>query len=607
MASLGLLVLFFCSASTQAAAPELSGDPPEDFTGFADSFQSLECNIDGGTTYEWFHNGTTVKTSPDMFYTFEKQIFMLERPITNKYQGTYQCKASNDDGTLLGPKINVFFSVVGKFYKTDRIIESKDVTVGKDLALTCPPRTLSRNIFYHWGGRQGITGAWFLPQAKHYMIMEDGTLLFANVRDQDLEYFNVVKNGVSCGIESKGTTKRFAFSQKFLLIEAGVKNETPFGPTIKTKLEDQEVAKGEELVVLRCGAVGLPTPDYSWTFENLKGVEKPITSGQDGYDLQDFNHVLKIKSIDTKHDGWYKCSASSNYSNEVHVDEKTARLSVKGKPQWAAGGELSDEMTIEDTRFSWLCEAYGNPDPTYTWLKNGEKLLESNKYEIDGGEMTFTSIAMNDQGLYQCVAENEFGNVSSSAVLTVETAPTTQPPDPCTLAKRNLMFLVDGSGSVPPATFREFKKFMSLLVGKFDVSPDTTHVGVLQYSSKPKTGLEFHFSEHQTLSAVQDAISKVKYHYGAYTFGGYAMNLAQQIMNHYDRTDAKNVWVMLMDNGLWDKTTARKISKAIRQSGTKVIVLDTENIMDDLADQGLDFSSEKLEENVEEVRKEICK
>ena len=122
----------------------------------------------------------------------------------------------------------LFYLVVGKFFKTDRITEGKDVTVGKDLALTCPPRTLSRNVFFHWGGRQGVTGAWFLPQAKHYMIMENGTLLFANVRDKDLEYFNVVKGGVSCGIESKGTTKRFAFSQKFLLIEVGGKNIKPF-------------------------------------------------------------------------------------------------------------------------------------------------------------------------------------------------------------------------------------------------------------------------------------------------------------------------------------------------------------------------------------------
>lgn len=72
---------------------------------------------------------------------------------------------------------------------------------------------------------------------------------------------------------------------------------------------------------------------------------------------------------------------------------------------------------------------------------------------------------------------------------------------------------------------------MSLLVEKFDISPNTTHVGVLQYSTKHATGLEFHFTEYQSLSEVQEAISKVEYHYGAYTFGGHAMELAQQVCN----------------------------------------------------------------------------
>ena len=120
----------------------------------------------------------------------------------------------------------LFISVVGKFFKTDEVLEEAQVTVGKDLALACPPRTLSRNVFYHWGGRQGAGGVWFLPNAKHHMIMEDGTLLFANVKDDDLEYLNVQKNGISCSIESKGTIKRLAFSQRFLLREVGGKDYT---------------------------------------------------------------------------------------------------------------------------------------------------------------------------------------------------------------------------------------------------------------------------------------------------------------------------------------------------------------------------------------------
>jgi hypothetical protein len=62
----------------------------------------------------------------------------------------------------------------------------------------------------------------------------------------------------------------------------------------------------------------------------LNGTETPITGGQDGYELQNFNHMLIITSVGAKHDGWYKCKVSSNYGGEKHSDEKTARLAVKG-------------------------------------------------------------------------------------------------------------------------------------------------------------------------------------------------------------------------------------------------------------------------------------
>lgn len=101
----------------------------------------------------------------------------------------------------------------------------------------------------------------------------------------------------------------------------------------------------------------------------------------------------------------------------------------------------------------------------------------------------------------------------------------------CVREKRNIFFLVDGSGSVSTTTFENFKKFMSLVVESFDIGPNTTHVGLLQYSSKSHTGLEFYFTEYQTAGELTDAISKVEFHYGAYTFGGYAMDLAQQVKN----------------------------------------------------------------------------
>ena len=74
-----------------------------------------------------------------------------------------------------------------------------------------------------------------------------------------------------------------------------------------------------------------PTPDYSWTFRGkADGPEKTIIGGQDGYELQDYNHVLMITNVATTHDGWYKCKVRSNYNDQVHEDEKEARLYVKG-------------------------------------------------------------------------------------------------------------------------------------------------------------------------------------------------------------------------------------------------------------------------------------
>ena len=62
-----------------------------------------------------------------------------------------------------------------------------------------------------------------------------------------------------------------------------------------------------------------------------------------------------------------------------------------------------------------------------------------------------------------------------------------------------------------------------------------------------------------------------------------------------------------MDDGVWDKAIARNISLEVRQSGSKIIVLDTKAIMYDIADMGLMFTSEDLEDNAQKVVEEICK
>lgn len=93
------------------AEPPKREGKQEDFTGLSDFFRSITCNVVGkGLTYEWFHNGVKVESASSMFLMFGGIIVPKKNPVTEDYQGTYQCKASNDDGTLWGPKIKVAFT-----------------------------------------------------------------------------------------------------------------------------------------------------------------------------------------------------------------------------------------------------------------------------------------------------------------------------------------------------------------------------------------------------------------------------------------------------------------------------------------------------------------
>ena len=78
----------------------------------------------------------------------------------------------------------------------------------------------------------------------------------------------------------------------------------------------------------------------------------------------------------------------------------------------------SDEV---DRPFTLECEARGDPEPTYRWIKNG---LEFNYVAYDKrinqqprrGTLTFTKPDHVDEGLYQCFAENKHGISVSNAV-----------------------------------------------------------------------------------------------------------------------------------------------------------------------------------------------
>ena len=78
-------------------------------------------------------------------------------------------------------------------------------------------------------------------------------------------------------------------------------------------------------------------------------------------------------------------------------------------------------MVVNETGIaSFKCQVEGNPDPNVTWLKDNSSLLASKRVVSSRGGLMITDVALQDVGIYTCVARNILGEITSSASLSVQ-------------------------------------------------------------------------------------------------------------------------------------------------------------------------------------------
>lgn len=80
----------------------------------------------------------------------------------------------------------------------------------------------------------------------------------------------------------------------------------------------------------------------------------------------------------------------------------------------------------------------------------------------------------------------------------------------CPTQKTDLIFLVDGSGSIGAHVFaNEILRFLREFVELFDIGATETRVGLIQYSDQIRH--EFDLAEHTGRLHLQEAISRAQY------------------------------------------------------------------------------------------------
>ncbi|XP_043944949.1 netrin receptor DCC [Protopterus annectens] len=163
-------------------------------------------------------------------------------------------------------------------------------------------------------------------------------------------------------------------------------------------------------VVLECSANGFPPPGFIW----MKGEEQlQLQSRSRKYSLLG-NSNLQISDVTEDDNGIYTCV--STYKSENL--SASAELHVIVPPKFL--NHPSNLYAYESMDIEFECAVTGKPFPSVKWLKNGEVVIPSDYFQITGDtNLRILGLVKSDEGFYQCVAENEAGNIQTSAQLII--------------------------------------------------------------------------------------------------------------------------------------------------------------------------------------------
>ncbi|XP_048464938.1 collagen alpha-3(VI) chain [Rhincodon typus] len=134
----------------------------------------------------------------------------------------------------------------------------------------------------------------------------------------------------------------------------------------------------------------------------------------------------------------------------------------------------------------------------------------------------------------------------------------------------DIIFLIDGSGSINTEDFRKMKTFMDAIVNKTSIEDKNVHIGLIQFASSPK--LEFELNVHSRKADLLTAISNMQ-QLGGGTLTGRALRFA---VDYFDeakggRPNVPQYLIVITDGEAQDEVL--QPAKALRDKGVTVFTV----------------------------------
>ncbi|KAL4624724.1 brother of CDO [Arapaima gigas] len=311
--------------------------------------------------------------------------------LNNLTLGRYQCVASTSVGAVASVPANVTAAKLQDFEPDDQ--QEIEVDEGNTAVIEChlPESQPKAEVRY------SVKQEWLETSKGNYLIMPSGNLQIVNATQEDEgTYKCAAYNPVTQEVKTSTSTDRLRIRRS---PSEGARIIYP--PASRSIM----VTKGQRLV-LECVASGTPQPQVTWA--------------KDGLDLRNHNNTRFLLSnllIDTASEadsGTYSCRAD-NGVGDLSAASVLYDVQVFEPPQVSV--ELQQQAVTWGGSVRFGCLARGKPTPSVVWLHNARPLSPSPRHRVSAQVLRVLQVGPQDDGVYQCLAENDVGSAQAAARL----------------------------------------------------------------------------------------------------------------------------------------------------------------------------------------------
>ncbi|XP_036834633.1 hemicentin-1 isoform X2 [Oncorhynchus mykiss] len=299
--------------------------------------------------------------------------------------GWYECVATNEGGV----SIERIYLIVQEPPQVSVDPRHQTFTTGQEVRIRCSARgyPAPHLVWTH--------NDMFLMGSSRHRMTPDGSLIIRNMEQKDAGVYGCLASNLA-GTDTQTSVLTYIES-----------------PVVIVVLSEILIGLGET-TILACSASGIPQPEIRW----FKGDLQLRPSSY--MDIDPLGGTLTIKETQDVDAGDYTCVAA-NPSGTSSPGKIT--LDVGSAPQFTR--EPSDVAADIGSNVTLPCHAQGYPEPQITWRREDNAPIftrrptHSTITQKTGGDLQISNLWVEDETVYVCEAQNQFGRIQTHARVTV--------------------------------------------------------------------------------------------------------------------------------------------------------------------------------------------